>query len=549
VTRFGGLALACWVALAACEPAPRGPRWVPAGASEPRRGGTLRFATAGAIHTLDPAIAYDEVSFYALHHLVDTLLDYERDGFELVPRLAERWQLEPDGVTYRFWLRDGLTYEDGTPIVAADFKTSLERALRLPDSPFGSFLADVEGAAALSAGTATTCTGITAVSDRELEIRLARPNAAFAYVVTMTFTSPQPAAHVTAAGDGRVDGLRRGPLASGPYRVEQWAEGRRLVLRRRDGYHDASRGYLERLVLHENVPRDTQFLMFERGELDAVDKLPAPDYLWLREQPAWAPYLHTRPLMNAFGARMNVRREPFDDRRVRQALNFALDKQHTYKLLAGTTVPSHGLLAPGMFGRDDTLAPYPHDPARARQLLAEAGYPDGFEVEYVTVPDDETEKLAQSMQADLAEVGVRMRISLVSWPTYLTTVGRADGPAFSFTSWVGDYPDPTSFLDVRFHSRAIADEGATNDTFYANPELDRLLDRARGEPDREARAALYRQAERILHADAPWIWDYHRTAVEVTQPYVRDYVLHPVWIRDFTSVWLDVGPDGEPVPR
>lgn len=529
----------------ACEAGDRPPRYRPAGAARAHHGGTLRIATFAALPTLDPTIAYDEVSAYTLHHLVDTLLDYAPDGTALVPRLAARWAIDPDGTTYRLWLRDQITYEDGRPIVAADFKTGLERALTTPDSPFGSFLADVDGAAELQAGTASTCRGIVAASATELVIRLVRPSAAFAYVLAMPFTAPQRADHVRAAGAE----LRRRPLASGPYRLESWHEGERVVLRRRADYHDPERGFIDTIELHENLPRDTQFLMFERGELDAVDKLGAPDYLWIIGQPAWAPYVHTRPVMNVFGSRMNVRVKPFDDRRVRQALNYALDKQHTYKLLNGTTVPSHGMLAPGVLGRDDALAPYPHDPARARALLAEAGYPDGLDLEYVTVPDDETEKLAQSMQADFAEAGIRLRITLVSWSTYLTAVGKPGGPALSFTSWIADYPDPSNFLDIRFHSRAIAEDGSTNDSFYANAELDALLDAARGELDPAARAAMYRRAERILHDDAPWIWDYHRAATEVTQPFVRGYALHPVWLRDFTHAWLDVGPDGAPVPR
>jgi ABC-type transport system substrate-binding protein len=253
--------------------------------------------------------------------------------------------------------------------------------------------------------------------------------------------------------------------------------------------------------------------------------------------------------MNVFGSRMNVRVPPFSDRRVRQALNYALDKRHTQRLLNGTTAPSHGILPPGMLGRDPDLAPYPHDVARARALLAEAGHPDGLDLEYLTTNDEETEKVAASLQSDLAEAGVRVRITVASWATWQTATGRPDGSAFSFANWTADYPDPTNFFDPRFHSRSIKPDASTNDSFYANPELDALLDAARAELDPERRDALYRRAERILYDDAPWIWDYHRVTTEVVQPYVRGYAPHPIWIRDFTSAWLDLGPDGSPVPR
>jgi ABC-type transport system substrate-binding protein len=376
-------------------------------------------------------------------------------------------------------------------------------------------------------------------------IRLARRSPALLDVLAMPFTTPQRPERVAAAGDQ----LRRRPDATGPFELASWDEGIRLVLRRNPRYFDPGRAHIDELIMLENVPRDTQFQMFERGELEAAEKLAAPDYLFVMSEPAWQPYVHRAAGLNAFGSRMNVRRKPFDDRRVRQALNYALDRRHTARLLNGTAVPSHGLLPPGMLGRDPDLAPYPHDVARARALLAEAGYPDGFDVEYLTTSDEETEKIAASLQSDLAAAGVRVHITVASWTAWATAVGLPSGPALAFANWTADYPDPTNFLDPRFHSRSIKQAGSTNDSFYANPELDALLDAARGELDRGRRDALYRRAERILYDDAPWIWDYHRMTTEVTQPYVKGYDLHPIWIRDYTTAWLDLGPDGAPVPR
>jgi len=237
---------------------------------------------------------------------------------------------------------------------------------------------------------------------------------------------------------------------------------------------------------------------------------------------------------------MNVRRKPFDDRRVRQALNYALDKDHTIKLLNGGAVAAHGILPPGMAGRDDSLPPYPHDVVKARALLAEAGYPHGFDVDYVALDDEEAQKLAASVQADLGEAGVRVHVTTMSVAAYQTAIGRPDGPPFSYDGWVGDFPDPSNFLEPRFHSRMIANENSNNTSFYSNPVLDKLLDDARSEPDAAARAAMYRRAERILYDDAPWIWNYHREMTEVTQPYVHGYVPHPVWGRDYTSTSIEV---------
>jgi ABC-type transport system substrate-binding protein len=246
---------------------------------------------------------------------------------------------------------------------------------------------------------------------------------------------------------------------------------------------------------------------------------------------------------------MNTRMKPFDDRRVRQALNYAVDKRRIVKLMLGTAVESHGVLPPGTFGRDDALAPYPYDPAKARALLAEAGHTGGLRLTYMTFADEEAEKAAASMQQDLRAVGVDVELSLVTFQTWATAIGKPDGSAFSIGTWAGDYPDPTSLLDPLFHSRSIGNDSSTNSTFYSNAELDRVLDAARGERDANQRAALYRRAERILHDDAPWIWGYHQVMMEVTQPYVISHGPHPVWVRDYTTAWLDLGPDGQPVPR
>ena len=516
-------------AVVACNAPSSGPRFEAAG-GEPRAGGTLHVAFPGAVSSLDPTIAYDELSFYVMHHLFDTLVDYAPGSFDLIPRLAERWEVSGDGKTLRFWLRAGITFADGKPITAAHFKYSLERARTTPDSPFGPMLADV--------------VGITTPSDRELVFELAAPNMAFLYVLAMPFATPQREDHVRTAGDE----LRRMPLATGPYQLGSWDEGQHIVLHEREAYVDPARNRIAVLDIRENVPRDTQFLMLEAGELDSMMSPSAPDLLWVTSAAAWQPYVHRRSLLTTFGSRFDVTAKPFDDVRVRQALNYALDKSAIVKLLTGTATPAHGILVPGMLGFDERILPYPHDPAKAKALLAAAGYPDGFATTYVTTDDADASTLAQSLQADFAEVGVRVTIQQMSFATFATAIGK-HGTPFAFVSWLADYPDPSNFLDTRFHSRSISEEGSLNASFYSNPALDTLLDSARAERDPAKRAELYRRAERIVHDEAPWLWGYHSIATEVSQPYLKGFDQHPVWLRDFTTAWLDLGADGERVRR
>jgi oligopeptide transport system substrate-binding protein len=530
--------------LTACNAPDRGPTFHAAGHATPQDGGTLRFAVTSQFRTIDPIYAYDEFSAYPVHAVYETLLDYEppvrgddASGLKLVPHLAARWEVSPDGLGFHFWLRDGITFSDGTPVVAGDFVYGLERVLQAPASPFTSFLSDIAGATDVAEHRAAHCAGITTPNDRELVIQLATPNMAFLELLAMSFATPQQQRFVERVGDT----IQHEALGTGPFMVVgEWEQGRRIVLAKNPRYWDASSIHLDRIEILENVRRDTQFLMFQNGELDAAEKLAPPDYLWLIDQKAWAPYVQQRVVMNAYGSRMNVTKQPFDDRRVRQAMNYAIDKDHDLKLLNGSAVASHGILPPGMFGRDATIAPYPHDPVKARALLAEAGYPHGFATTYVVMADDEAERLAGSLQVDLAEVGIRVDIEPMAFATYATAIGRRhDGADFAKATQVADFPDPTNFLDVRFATSAIQDENSNNDAFYSNPELDTLLAAARGEPDRGKREAMYHRAERILYDDAPWIWEYHQMMTEVIQPYVAGYSLHPIWFRDYARAWLD----------
>ncbi|HET9627753.1 MAG TPA: ABC transporter substrate-binding protein [Kofleriaceae bacterium] len=545
----------------ACDPPADGPRFRAAGATTPRDGGTLRFSIIAGVSSLDPTLASDELSYYVVHALFDTLVDFGPPGphaFELVPRLAERWSISSDGRTYHFWLRPGAVYADGAPITAAHVKYSLERAMVTPGSLFGQYLADIVGARAILDQAARdaadqkpapvevpSCPGIVARDDHELTIELTQDNPAFLAILAMPFATPQRADHVRAAGDQ----LRRQPDASGPFVLARWDEGNIMVLTRNPRYYDPHRAHLDALELHENVARDSAFLLFERGELDTAEKLAAPDLIYVMREPAWQPSIHRLAGLNVFGSRMNVTQGAFRNRRVRQALNYALDKTHTARLLHGTSEPAHGVLPPGMLGRDPALMPYPHDVGRARSLLAEAGYSDDhpLRVDYVFPDDDETAMVAGSLQSDLAAAGVRVTLVPMAFETWQAAVGQRNGPAFSYTGWTADFADPMAFFEPCFHSRSITEQNANNNAFYANPALDEVLDAAHVERDPAARDALYRRAERIVYDDAPWIWDYHRVIIEVSQPYVRGYDLHPIWVRDFTSAWLDLGPDGRPL--
>ena len=535
--------------LTGCSDAPDLPTpLAAAGLAGPRKGGTLRFSIVDDVRTLDPAIAYDEYSLYAEHLVYDQLVGYDTVAsghpLELRPMLAESWTISEDRLTYTFTLRANAAYEDGSPIVADDFISAFERVLdpKIP-SPAKSFFEGIDGAADRIAGKAPATRGLSAPDLRTLVIRLAKPDESFLLVLAMPFIAPMPRAWTDKQGDR----VRDKPLASGPFRLVEWRQGERMVFERNPHYWDASLPYLDRIEMSLQVSRDVAVLKFLRGELDSLERLSSDKFVLFAKAPAWKPYVRLTPLTNVYGELMDVTKPPFTDKRVRQAMNYAINKEDSKRVYNGRMVISHGLLPPSMPGYDPTMKPYPHDPAKARALLAEAGYPHGFDIDYYTLHDEIAGKLAQSMQADLAEVGVRMRIHEMTFPTYLSAVGRHQ-LSFAYSAWIMDFPDPWNFLESKFHSRFIAPTNSTNDNNYSNPEVDRLLDAARVEPDRAKRLAMYHQVELILYDDAPWIWHYHSMASEVLQPYVKGYDFHPVYLRDYRTTWLDK-PGTTPVTR
>jgi oligopeptide transport system substrate-binding protein len=489
----------CLLGLVACDARDRGPTRRAAGATAPRDGGTLRFSTKDAVRTLDPARAGDEVSLYVVHPLFDTLLAYAPGSVRLEPRLARRWELAPDGLTYHFWLRDGIRYGDGRAIVAADFAYALDRALAIQDSVASTFLTSVAGAGDVIAGKATHCAGVTAVGERELEVRLASPNAAFHYAFAMAFTAPQRADHVAGAGDQ----LRRRPLATGPYRLRDWDEGRRVVLERNPYYDDPGRQHLDEIVMLENVPRDVQLLMFERGELDAAERLSAPDQLWLLEQPAWQPYIHRRAQLVAYGMRMNVRVPPFDDVRVRRALSYATPYDEILKqVYRGFAGRAHGPVSDHDPGFDPYFRPYAHDPERARRLLHEAGHSSGFKTTMAySTAEPLGEPVGVQLRSAFKDVGVTLELEPMPPSTYTDALFNGRRPMF-FQSFGADSPDPAYVLGVFYQSKSSNNWGG-----YKSARTDACLAKA-GRPQLtwDQRIQAHKRCARTIASDAPWIW-------------------------------------------
>lgn len=548
-TRVASAARLTLCALAACawtgcrDPYPT-PRWLGAGATTPRRGGTLRFAYDSDVTTVDPALANDTVAGIPTRLLHEGLVNYGPGSTTLVPALAERWTASPDGLVYTFHLRPTARFSNGRTVVCDDFVYSWERLLnpRRVASPGAENYRLVRGYDAFREGRAAHLAGLSCPTPRTLRVELSAADRTFLHVVAMRFVSAVPREAVEAVGDER---FGRSPVGAGPFVLERWEPNVRMVFRRNPYYWDSPRPHLDRVVFELSVARHLQFMRFVAGELDFAHNysLSTADYLWMLRNAAWRPYVTRSPNATIGAFMANCEMAPFDNVHVRRALSLAIDRASLCRARNNRITPAWSLYPPGIAGhRADNPLRQRYDPEAARREMALGGYPNGLdeEIELWIGEGDAGLTYGQIVQADLRRIGIRVRIKQASGSVYYSALGRRNTVRLAFTGWSMDYPDPSNFIEPSFHSRAIQPENSSNHSFYNNPALDRLLDRAKVEADDAARIRLYQEAEDLLLRDAPWTFMYTPLDIHVVQPYVRGYVPHPVYTDYVGDLWLDL---------
>jgi peptide/nickel transport system substrate-binding protein len=298
----------------------------------------------------------------------------------------------------------------------------------------------------------------------------------------------------------------------------------------------------DKMVFLENISADVASARFRNGDLDIIYRPSKVNRLFLRESKAWAPYLAEAPSASVFALGLNCELPPFDNVHVRRAVAFALDRSKLERLDPGQVIAATQVLPPMLAPHDPELpSGQVFDLDRAKEEMRLAGFPDGLsEPVIVWVRGEGEVRVAQLFQQDLKAIGIEIELKLVTFATYLRETGRPRVAQAAFTGWHQDFPDPSNFMDILFHSRSIHPENSENRSFYRNPKLDRILDEARPETDRETRLALYAEANSILADDAPWAFLYYPVDMFAWQPYVKGFRPHPVWLNEYRHVWLDL---------
>lgn len=533
------LGLLAW-GIAHVPPEPTAPRYAGAGAGAPRAGGTLVTYVDDNIHTLDPQIAYDQVSLIGVRLVFDGLLDYDRDN-QFVPRLAASLpEVSDEGRHFRFRLKRGIRFHDGSELTTEDVRWSMERLLS-PElgSPGVPFYLAIVGAGAFNRGEAPHIAGMTVVDRYTIDFQLSSPDQTFLNAMAMTFAYPMKANSVARWGN-RVGSH---PMGTGPFAMESWERGVEVVFRRHRRYH-APAPRVDRISLLENLDGQLATARFRNGDVDLVHHLSRMDRRKFRRSRAWRPYMQEALDVSVSGLTMNCEVPPFDDVHVRRAVAFALDRESWVRISNGATRAAGQVLPPQLAGHDPHLPNLQHmDLAAARREMALAGHPNGLPnpIQIVVVGDaDAARGSIEMIQQDLSRIGIRVESRPMSFAQYLEETGTRHHAQAFMSGWNMDFPDSSNFLDILFHSHSIAETHSENRSFYRNPELDAILDAARAETNRAHRIDLYHQANDIVARDAPWAFTTYRVSLEVWQPYVRNYVPHPIWTWDYRDVWLDL---------
>ena len=486
--------------------------------------------------TLDPHLSTDTTSATIIVEVFGGLITIN-PNLEIVPDLAQDWEIGDGGRSYTFRLIKDAIFHDGRPVRASDIKWSLERAADpLTAAPVvDTYLGDIVGVREKLEGQATDIAGVQVIDDRTVVISIDAPKAYFLAKLT------HPNAYVLDRNNVEGDpSWTRRPNGTGPFKLAEYIPRDVLVLKRNEGYHLGPPKLEEvRFLLGGGNP----LLMYANDEIHIIELgLAGPEPLLDPSHPL-SPELHRSPPSFSVGYMgMNASRPPFDDLKVRQALNYAIDKDGISQTLTRDALPpARSILPPGFPGHSSGIKGYEYDPEKARRLLAESKYsddPEKFPSITLTVPGSFGARVAPTTEAVLDSwrriLGIEVEVQLTEWPTYLRDLGKHRFQMYGGLSWIADYPDPENFLDVLSHSGS-----SNNFTGYSSTEVDELLGQARVEQDQSARYELYRRVEEMILEDAPWVFLWHGGIEYVlVKPYVKDYFLTSMVVPVLRYVYM-----------
>ncbi|MFA4828951.1 MAG: ABC transporter substrate-binding protein [Thermodesulfovibrionales bacterium] len=473
--------------------------------------------------TLDPALIVDVTGGSISAKLFNGLVKMGSD-LSIAPDIASKYEISKNGLIYRFELKNGVRFSNGIEVKAGDFKYSFERILNPSTRSPNTWVFDrIKGAKEFVNGKAKEVSGIKVINNYVLEITLARPFSPFLNLLTMTAAYVVPEEEVKKWG---VD-FSSHPVGTGPFILTHWLPNRELQLDARKDYFDNKPKI--KGIIYKIIPEDlTTITEFEIGNLDVIG-IPASAFSRYKKDKKWEKYIATIEDINTYYLGLNCSKKPFDNKILRKAMNYAIDRE---KILR-TLFEGRGRLAsgpvPNMLRKWKAPAPYEYNPSKAKELLKAAGYPDGLEVNFYITADNEVVDIAEVIQSYLKDVGIKANIKQLEWSAYKEAINKGETDMF-WLGWFADYPDPENFLFPLFHSANLGPAG--NRARYKNPKVDSLIEAGQHAYTMKERDIYYEKAENMIVDDAAWVFFWHKTDYTVRQPWVKNYQTYLIYSID-----------------
>jgi peptide/nickel transport system substrate-binding protein len=450
--------------------------------------------------SLDPHATNDQPSSRVARQIYETLV-LQTEDLELQPGLATSWD-QVDDLTFEFTLKQGVKFHNGEELKASDVKFTLERALT------SAFIGHIVG----------RISAVEVVDDYTVRVITATPFAPLLTHLAHPATGILNQKAVEAAGED----YGENPVGTGPFKFVSWTIGDRVELERFEDYHGTPAKM--KFVTIRSIPDNTvRTIELETGAVDIAYDIQASDVNRVSNN-AELTLLRDANLSTTYIG-FNVDKAPFDDVRVRQAINYAIDMEAVVNAVySGVGSPANGPLGPNVFGSKQDLVGYGQDVEKAKELLAEAGLADGFTTTLWTNENQARMDIAEIVQDQLAVVGIVVTIEVVEWTQYLADTAAGEHDMF-ILGWTTVTADADYGLYALFHSSAVGTAG--NRTFYRNTQVDELLDLGRTTLDVNERLAAYQEAQQIIRDDAPWIFTWTGENLAGTSKNVRGFVQHP----------------------
>jgi ABC-type transport system substrate-binding protein len=504
-----------------------------AGGGAPQPGGTFRILSNSDIRGLDPGSAEGSADWWASGYLLYSHLYFYDKDFKLYPDVAAEFPtLSADATTYTIPLRKGVKFHNGRELKAADAKFSLEWQLWKDVYSWGkSYGETIVGYQDVIDGKTKELSGVKVIDDYTIQVQLSKPQAVFPALLSYSMWGLIPKEETIAAGK---DFGTKVVIGSGPFKFVSWERGQKVIFEKHKEYHRQPLPYVDRIEESLLIQPPTQLLQFEAGQADRIMNIPPAELGRILTDPKVADMLRVVKNSGVQRLLMNFKTKPFDNVKVRQAVAHAIDKDNLVKINSGTVSKAEGFYCSGMLQYDPNFkSQYQLDPAKAKQLLADAGFAGGIQGVKFWVGTDPSSPLGQAIQADLKNVGIQVEI-ITGQRKDIGPQMKAGDNGLSLSNWAASMWDAYDYVSAWSTAASAAIPESFNDGNYSNPKIDELLDQAERLPlTDDKRIQNYRQIEEIvINQDVAWVGMYQGLSVALSQPYV-----HNDWLSGLYASW------------